>query len=407
MEKTNLILTIILVCLLVIGSGQLKFLKAQSLQNRSEEKFILKKLFTEKIEEDIFSENVLRQVNIDEMKALINRLTKKHGNFEMVKEANKAYHYEVFLDDVVLETIISLNGKGKIAQLQFKSTIERINDLEQIISKFKELDGNKNLLVTKNDEEIASINPEKEMSVGSTFKLAVLAALDNKVEKSNASWNDTLTLKKQDYSLPSGILQDWPVKSSFTIYSLAGKMISLSDNTATDMLINYLGRSEVEKYTYNNKPLLKTRELFKLKNPNNKKLLEKYRNSDLEGKYKLLNKDIQNFDLPTKEKYAFSEIRALDLGWFFTPYELKDLMEEVHDLHVMRIENKNINSSKWNQLSFKTGRDLGVINYTALGENSKGEKIFFSASWNNEEGINVKKFDRLFQALNNILMEKY
>lgn len=407
MEKTNLILTIILVCLLVIGSGQLKFLKAQSLQNRSEEKFILKKLFTEKIEEDIFSENVLRQVNIDEMKALINRLTKKHGNFEMVKEANKPYHYEVFLDDVVLETIISLNGKGKIAQLQFKSTIERINDLEQIISKFKELDGNKNLLVTKNDEEIASINPEKEMSVGSTFKLAVLAALDNKVEKSNASWNDTLTLKKQDYSLPSGILQDWPAKSSFTIYSLAGKMISLSDNTATDMLINYLGRSEVEKYTYNNKPLLKTRELFKLKNPNNKKLLEKYRNSDLEGKYKLLNKDIQNFDLPTKEKYAFSEIRALDLGWFFTPYELKDLMEEVHDLHVMRIENKNINSSKWNQLSFKTGRDLGVINYTALGENSKGEKIFFSASWNNEEGINVKKFDRLFQALNNILMEKY
>src|SRR5690606_39753601 len=49
-------------------------------------------------------------------------------------------------------------------------------------------------------------------------------------------------LEAGDVSLPTGILQEWPVGTPMTIQSLATLMISISDNTATDVLLRVAGR---------------------------------------------------------------------------------------------------------------------------------------------------------------------
>lgn len=46
-------------------------------------------------------------------------------------------------------------------------------------------------------------------------------------------------------SLPGGILQNWPKGAPLTLHTLAGLMISQSDNTAADTLLEILGRDVV------------------------------------------------------------------------------------------------------------------------------------------------------------------
>ena len=56
-----------------------------------------------------------------------------------------------------------------------------------------------------------------------------------------------MTLEAGHISLPSGILQDWPVGTPLTLQTLASLMISESDNTATDALLATVGREAVEE----------------------------------------------------------------------------------------------------------------------------------------------------------------
>ena len=56
-------------------------------------------------------------------------------------------------------------------------------------------------------------------------------------------WNQDLTVTAQLKSLPSGQLQDDPDGTQISVLDTAAKMISISDNTAANMLINLAGRS--------------------------------------------------------------------------------------------------------------------------------------------------------------------
>jgi beta-lactamase class A len=66
------------------------------------------------------------------------------------------------------------------------------------------------------------------------------------------------------------VLQYEPDGTQISVLDAAAKMISISDNTATDMLINLVGRSEVEAALTEagmanpslNRPFLTTRETF-------------------------------------------------------------------------------------------------------------------------------------------------
>ncbi|TSD97236.1 serine hydrolase [Skermania sp. ID1734] len=91
-----------------------------------------------------------------------------------------------------------------------------------------------------------SDNAQTVLPLGSTFKLYVLGALADAIKAGDVRWDELLTITPQVKSLPSGELQDRPDGSTVTVREAAEKMISISDNTAADLLIHRLGRARVE-----------------------------------------------------------------------------------------------------------------------------------------------------------------
>src|SRR4051812_26944505 len=112
---------------------------------------------------------------------------------------------------------------------------------------------------------------EAPMAVGSAFKLWVLAELSREVRAGERHWSDVVTLDRA--SLPSSLLRRWPAGSPVTLHTLAALMISQSDNTAADRLVEVLGRERIERLlptlgvraAARDRPLLLTRELALLK----------------------------------------------------------------------------------------------------------------------------------------------
>lgn len=106
---------------------------------------------------------------------------------------------------------------------------------------------------------------------GSVVKLVVLAALVEEIAAGGLAWDDELTITDDLKSLPMGELQDRPDGTTVTVREAADLMISISDNTATDLLIHAVGRDRVQETlpdlglaTDQLDPLLTTRELFLL-----------------------------------------------------------------------------------------------------------------------------------------------
>jgi hypothetical protein len=95
-------------------------------------------------------------------------------------------------------------------------------------------------------KSVHSIEPDTAAPFGSVLKLYVLHALGSAVKSGEIRWDQPLTVTARLKSLPSGVLQYEPNGTRITVLDAAAKMISISDNTATDMLIDLLGRSAIE-----------------------------------------------------------------------------------------------------------------------------------------------------------------
>lgn len=81
---------------------------------------------------------------------------------------------------------------------------------------------------------------------GSVFKLVVLSAVVDAVADGDLAWDDELTITPELKSLPSGELQDRDDGSTVTVQEAAELMISISDNTGTDLLMDAVGEEGIE-----------------------------------------------------------------------------------------------------------------------------------------------------------------
>ena len=121
-------------------------------------------------------------------------------------------------------------------------------------------------------ERIVDIAGDETKPLGSVFKLYVLGAVADAVAAGTLSWDDNLIISDDTRSLPSGELQDLPSGTLVSVRDAATKMIEISDNTATDLLIDRVGREAVEAQLAVmghhepalNTPFVKTREFFQI-----------------------------------------------------------------------------------------------------------------------------------------------
>ncbi|MBW4633901.1 MAG: serine hydrolase [Iphinoe sp. HA4291-MV1] len=86
-------------------------------------------------------------------------------------------------------------------------------------------------------------NGEKVFPAASTIKFPILVALFQEVDAGRVKLNETLVLRRdlKAEAEGSGVLQFKPVGTKLSILDTATKMITISDNTATNMIIDRLG----------------------------------------------------------------------------------------------------------------------------------------------------------------------
>lgn len=117
-----------------------------------------------------------------------------------------------------------------------------------------------------------AVNADQTMPTASAFKLYVLGAVADAVAAGRVHWDQQMTVTDAVRSLPSGRLQDAPNGTRVSVRDAALGMISISDNTATDLLMATVGRPAVEQQQSvmshhdpaQNLPFPTTRELFQV-----------------------------------------------------------------------------------------------------------------------------------------------
>ncbi|WP_066501517.1 serine hydrolase [Abyssisolibacter fermentans] len=397
MYKKTIALTIVL-CLLLTGS-------AFSIENnveKDENKEVLNTLFNCDYSniQDLLDTSFLEEVSVDELVNIIEAYKNNLGEFQDVISFEDGY--KLLFKKGYAPAKVLLSNENKIMGIWFGNCTMNADSLEAVLSQFKTISGDLSICIKKNyDELLVGVNHDTRMAVGSTFKLYVLKALYEAVENKKATWDDVVKIKDENKSLPSGMLQEWNEDTPVTIKTLANLMISISDNTATDHLIDYIRKSRIEKYvTKENKPFLKTSEAFRIKYGADAKTQERYINGSLYEKRKVINNIKKKVSLDDLQIQA-SPTLIKELEWFFTTEELCDVIYDLKDSDEIKINPGLVLKENWNTVGFKGGSEPGVLNYTQLlQKNQEGDIYTISVTVNNtENNVDVNQVTRLTQRL--------
>ncbi|AYY13440.1 serine hydrolase [Actinobacteria bacterium YIM 96077] len=216
------------------------------------------------------------------------------------------------------------------------------------------------------------------LPLGSVFKLYVLGAVQRAVLDGEISWEDQVTVTDEVRSLPSGELQEADTGTSVTVAEAAEKMISISDNTATDMLIELVGRDAVEEAVAAMghhdprllDPFLTTRELFWLgwSDPQRR---EEWQHADPERRGAILD-DVPRGELDVDAAAVTDPVWSSGIGWFATGADVAAAYEELQELAaeddtgtVRDLLTINpgvaVNEDDWPYVAYKGGSAPGVL----------------------------------------------
>lgn len=94
--------------------------------------------------------------------------------------------------------------------------------------------------------ETVEISPDTPVQTASVIKLAILYEALEQVRSGKAHFDDRLTLTAADQVQGSGVLLFFDVPLSLTLKDALTMMIVMSDNTATNLVIDHLGLENID-----------------------------------------------------------------------------------------------------------------------------------------------------------------
>ena len=93
-----------------------------------------------------------------------------------------------------------------------------------------------------------ALRPDDKVRTASTIKLPILCATFQAVKEGKLKWTDMTTLKAEDKVSGSGIMGEFSDNMKFPLVDLAHLMIVLSDNTATNLVLDNVTADYVNAY---------------------------------------------------------------------------------------------------------------------------------------------------------------
>lgn len=112
---------------------------------------------------------------------------------------------------------------------------------KRIAAELASYDGQMSVYIDDLKGNTIAIGPDEKFETASTIKTYILACLFDQIEKGQASLDDMLTYREDHYIDGSGVFRDLSFGASLKVKDVATLMIIISDNIATNMMIDYLG----------------------------------------------------------------------------------------------------------------------------------------------------------------------
>jgi hypothetical protein len=254
-------------------------------------------------------------------------------------------------------------------------------------------------------EPVHEVAASTARPTGSQFKLFVLGALAEQIVDGQVSWDQELTVEDAVKSLGNGegSLQLAPAGARVSVEETATKMISISDNTAADMLIGLVGRDDVEdqvgQWTENaaaNQPFLTTRQMLLLHYAAGQ--ADRYLAAPQDQRADLLASSVDPLAL-SEIGSAFSvEPRYIDeIEWFASPDDIcrtfaglqglstDPALSPLPDVLSREVGGIGLDPSTWPTVWFKGGSEPGVLTLGWLATNSDGKSFVVEAMVSNPD----------------------
>ena len=304
---------------------------------------------------------------------------------------------------LTIQIVVEPQAPNRIVSLLITGADMRSDSLAAIVDEIRALPGRKSLAVARLGDGasaiLAALDPEQPLAIGSAFKLFILAELSRQVGTGRRHWSDVVALDRR--SVPSGTLQTWPPGSPVTLHTLAALMISVSDNSAADMLLHTLGRENVERMmermgisnAARNRPLISTLEMAAIKTgpvPG----INAWQQADEAGRRRMLAADYAGIDASRIDFARFTgNPLHIEVEWYASAADLVRAMDWLRrngDETAKAI--LAINSGLGPQLrgelayvGYKGGSEPGVLNLSWLVRNRAGAWFVITGSWNNPD----------------------
>lgn len=296
---------------------------------------------------------------------------------------------------------IDPNAPHSVVGLLFTGTEMRDDSAAKVEADFRALPGDAGYGVYRlggtAPVAINALNGTRAAPLGSGFKLWVLAEAARQVKAGKRRWSDVVPVGER--SLPSGVLQTWPVGAPVTLHTLAMQMISISDNTATDTLMTALGREQVDAMVRPSGivdadatlPLLTTMEAFRLKHPSNAALAVDWATIDPDVRRKRLA-DPKLVATQVSAGIFGDKPLALQIEWFASPADMARVLDTIRrtgDEQAMAIlgVNPGGDGSRYAYQGFKGGSEPGVISASYLVRTKTGEWRAVTGNWHRADAV--------------------
>lgn len=352
---------------------------------------------------ELFAPSFLAAVPESQLKAIVDQLTAQNGKLLSVDElhytGDGVISFDLVFEQARAAAVLQLSDDAPYQATGFRITgVRRIDDTpEKIIAGFAALPGVHGFGIYQLGEggpqPVLTDRPTQEFAIGSTFKLYVLSALGREIKAGRRHWADVVRLDA--HSVPSGQMQDWPIGTPVTLQTLATMMISISDNTATDVLVRLLGRdalaAEVRASGHGDPskmlPVLTTAELFALKSGDPARMQD-YAAADDAAQATLLDRWAPSFKADIS---SISSPVAVDtIEWFASAQDIANIFARLRDLgdpvvmDILAIHPTMPSTERayWDYAGYKGGSEPGVINLSWLVKDKAGRWYVVAASWN-------------------------
>lgn len=112
------------------------------------------------------------------------------------------------------------------------------------------------------------IRPDEKVRTASTIKLPILCALEALVAQGAVRWDERIRVRDQDKVTGSGVVSDLEAGTELTVRNLATLMIVVSDNTATNLILDRISADVVNDFL-DTLDLKETRALRKVRGDGN------------------------------------------------------------------------------------------------------------------------------------------